>query len=107
MFQIKDLMVSVLPGRGMFLGQYCRISATDAPKPPGCGPRTAGPRPGRPSPGTPGPPHPPHPVAPDPGCKGSVEASAACGHEKDRGPRRAAELDALRRELRGRLASRA
>jgi hypothetical protein len=84
-FQIKDLTVGILPGRGAFLGPNCRISATDPPVP-GCAPRSARPRPEPPAPKTPRPPDP--------------RPSAACGHQQDQEPRRAAGLDELRRELR-------
>jgi len=99
MFQIKDLTASVLPGGGMLLGPNCRISATD-PGVPGCVPRTTRPRPhGK----TPSPPHPPTPDPP------FQKPSALCdddrGHERDRGPRRAAGLEELRRELRQTLLS--
>jgi hypothetical protein len=91
-FQIKDLMVDVLPGSGLFLGQNCRISATDGTQRPACEARSAKP------PGT-------KPVrrgereegpAPEPVCEGSAA-------ERERGPRRAAGLALLRQEMRSRL----
>ena len=94
MFQIKDLTANVLPGRGVLLGPNCRISADPGPE---CAPRSAGPRP---KPRNPRAPNPPHPVVPDdPLCAASRQLSAACD-EHDHGPRRAAGLEALRRELR-------
>lgn len=92
MFQIKDLTVSVLPGREAFLGPNCRISATDPPGHP-CGPRTAHP-PGK-TPKTPKPPK----TGPPPPQKPSAACEKDHGPEKDRGPRRAAGLEDLRREL--------
>ena len=91
MFQIKDLTANVLPGRGVLLGPNCRISADPGPE---CA-RSAGPKPRNPRP-----PNPPHPVVPDAPCAASRPLSAACGDEHEHGPRRAAGLDALRRELR-------
>lgn len=97
MFQIKDLTANVLPGRGVLLGPNCRISATD-PGMPECAPRSAGPKPRNPRA-----PNPPHPVVPDPPCAASRQLSAACGEEHGHGPRSAAGLDDLRRELRAAL----
>jgi hypothetical protein len=90
-FQIKDLTANVLPGRGVLLGPNCRISADPGPE---CAPRSAGPKPRHPRE-----PNPPRPIIPDPLCADSRQLSAAC-EEHDHGPRRAAGLDALRRELR-------
>jgi hypothetical protein len=97
-FQIKDLTANVLPGRGLLLGPNCRISATD-PALPECATRSAGPRPKR----SPRAPNPPHPVVPDPLCAASRQLSAVCGEEHGHGPRGAAGLDDLRRELRAAL----
>jgi hypothetical protein len=95
-FQIKDLMMDVLPGSGLFLGQNCRISATDGTQGrPACDGRSVKPTGTKP------------PVrrgereeapAPEPVC-------AASAAERERGPRRAAGLALLRQEMRSRLAS--
>jgi hypothetical protein len=92
-FQIKDLTVDVLPGPGMLLGQNCRISADPQP---GCD-RSIRPRQDKPGPRK--------PETPDPECKVSGKLSDGCGHDHDRGPRRAAALQSLRRELRAAIAS--
>jgi hypothetical protein len=91
-FQIKDLMMDVLPGNGLFLGQNCRISATEGTQRPACEARSAKPpatKPVRRGGREEGP-------APEPVCEGSAA-------ERERGPRRAGDLALLRREMRHRL----
>lgn len=99
MFQIRDLMVDVLPGDAMRLFPCtCRVSADERegpggdPQPP---PRPVPPRPQDPDP------------MPVPDCLDSVLPSADCVPEPDREARRAADLSLLRallkRQLRGDL----
>lgn len=92
MFQMKDLTTHVQPAGGLLLfPNTCRISGAD-PNPGGdktvCMGHTA-------PPGGPG--HDPKPET-DP-----CEASRRPGSDHDRGPRRASDLDALRRALRSAL----
>jgi len=95
---MKDLMVDVLPGGApLQLADTCRISAGDPHQPTECEGRSV-------PPGGHGKDHPqkdPHP-APPPLCAGTKAPSAGC--DRGRKPRRAAELDFLRRELLAQLA---
>lgn len=91
MFQIRDLMVDVLPGDAMRLFPCtCRVSAD--------GEREPVPE------GDPEPPRSPDPV---PGCPGSVLPSADCVSAPDPEARQAADLSLLKahlkRQLRGGL----
>jgi hypothetical protein len=94
-FQMKDLMLHVQPAGGMLLfPNTCRISGNDPNPDPkghtGCERHSAHPAPD------------PHPN-PNPVCEDSRGPSVAC--DRDRGPRRASGLDALRQALRASLVS--
>ena len=100
MFQMRDLMVDVVPGQGpLFFADTCRISGDPGKGRPDCDRQSARPQPGGGQEHGGGTKPEPPPV-----CMGTEAPSLAC--DRDRGPRRASGLDSLRRALRAELAPR-
>jgi hypothetical protein len=108
---MKDLIVDVLPAGGPLLfANTCRISADTPGGHPECGLRSARPGQGGGHGGGTGQDGGDHggdlggdgggkkPPQPHPVCEGSRAPSAECG-DRERGPRRAADLGFLRRQL--------